>query len=638
MSYPRILLLLLGLSLTHSLVLADTITSTPGGGPWFAGGTWVGGVVPEADDDVVIVGPVTISGVALCRNAELSASGSINGAIVAPPRTLRATGAITNLGAIGHVNPYYLEVEVGGDLHNAGTWTPVRTRLIGSAHHYFSQAPGQTFSTDLGYGSGASGDLIATTPIAFSGAIDLSGGRLILPPECPCTLDGASFRGNMLAGGNELRFLSWSYLLSCSIDDVVFVGGAEASFGVTVTTQLTVMESLQNGGNSGGGSITVEGDLINHGVIRNDQYSFPVRVRGDIENHGEISCPQLELLGAGVVHHLSMGPYGIINAPVFLPEFQAATLIAETPVRLGGGLGLGVGTLVLQEGASLEFVGYGGVGSGTVLAGGNAISVQGAGAISGVTIDSGVFGDRVVIHGDNLFTGGLTVNGTVESWPWAAADLEIDGTLENHGAISDGAHPVRIRARGDLVNHGAFTNARVVMAGTVDQSVGAGPLGLAVPEFVIESHLTTGGYQWYRDGLALAGETGADLTLSMVDAEDYGTYHCEANGETSRHVVIAETAGVSSVVAPGAAVVLAQNQPNPFHPATHLVFSLDGPTRVLLEVYSAAGRRVASLIDREMNAGRHEIAWQAEDLPSGTYLIRLRAGGLDLSRKCTLLR
>lgn len=638
MPYPRMLFLALACSLTASIALADTITSTPGGGPWFAGGTWVGGVVPDAGDDVVIVGPVTIAGVALCRNAEISASGSINGAIVAPPRTLRVAGAIYNLGAIGNVNPYYLDVEVGGDLHNAGVWTPVRTRLIGSDIRYLSQAPGHGLSTDFAYAAGASGDLIATTPIALSGAIDLTAGRLVLPPNCPCTLDGASFRGNMLAGGNELRFLSWSYLVSCTIDDVVFVGGAEASFGVTVTTRLTVMDTLQNGGSSGGGSITVEGDLVNHGVIRNDQYSFPVRVRGDIENNGQINCPQLELLGAGVVHHLSMSPEGIINAPVFLPEFQEATLIAETPVRLGGGLGLGVGTLILEEGASLEFVGYGGLGSGTVLAGGNDITVQGAGAISGVTIDSGVFGDRVVIHGDNDFTGGLTVRGTVESWPWAAADLEIEGTLENHGAISDGAHAVRIRALGDLVNQGTFTNARVVMAGTVDQAVGAGPLGLAVPEFVIESHLTTGGYQWYRDGVALAGETGANLTLSMVGADDYGTYHCQANGETSRYVAIAETAGVSSVVAPGAAVVLAQNRPNPFHPATHLVFSLDGPTRVSLEVYSAAGRRVASLIDREMNAGRHEIAWQAENLPSGTYLIRLRAGGLDLSRKCTLLR
>jgi hypothetical protein len=73
---------------------------------------------------------------------------------------------------------------------------------------------------------------------------------------------------------------------------------------------------------------------------------------------------------------------------------------------------------------------------------------------------------------------------------------------------------------------------------------------------------------------------------------------------------------------------LRQNSPNPFNPVTTLSFSLLGSADVRLSVYDAAGREVATLLDRNMEAGAHSAVWDGRDregrtLPSGVYFARL---------------
>ncbi|HOX26008.1 MAG TPA: hypothetical protein PLL30_09405 [Candidatus Krumholzibacteria bacterium] len=636
MAHARILPLALVLAFGATVAAAATITSTAAGGLWSANATWIGGIVPGSGDDVVLAGPVTIAGTAICRSLAVNQSGSLAGAFAGPSNKLQVSGAVTNDGVIDD-GSFNLFLEVGGDLHNAGVWANYQTTLTGPAPRSVSHEPTHGFATDFAYGPGSSGDLIATTPLSVTGDVDMTGGRLVLEPGCPFSLDIGAFSGSLAAGGNTMHVLGWSYLQGCTIDDVVLAGEVNVA-SATFTTRVTVEDILQNTTFTGGGSVTVEGDLINHGTIRNVQYSFPIRVHGNIENDGSITNPQLELVGVGAVHHLSMGPSAVISATIFLPEFQAATLVADTPVRFAGGLGLGVGSLVLQPGCSLRFTGYGAIGSGTILANGNAISVDGTGYVQFVTIDRGVIADQVAMAGDVLCTDGLTVTGTLTSWTYDEADVVVEGLLRNEGTIQDGAHPVRITALGDLANTGTFKNLRVVLAGTADQAVGTGATGLAVAEFVLESGLDAASYQWYRDGQPIPGATAASLLFATVGADDWGTYHCVGDGLVSRAVLIAETIATTGAPDAPAAVALAQNSPNPFNPATDIAFGLEQAARVSLTVYDLAGREVARLVDGDLPAGPHRVAWQPRDLPSGTYVYRLRAGAVELSRKCTLLK
>jgi agmatine deiminase len=88
---------------------------------------------------------------------------------------------------------------------------------------------------------------------------------------------------------------------------------------------------------------------------------------------------------------------------------------------------------------------------------------------------------------------------------------------------------------------------------------------------------------------------------------------------------------------------LEQNHPNPFNPTTSIAFELPSRESVELAVYSAAGRRVATLVQGRVEAGRHTITWRGVDdsgapVASGVYFFRLRRDGETAMRKGVLLK
>ncbi len=83
---------------------------------------------------------------------------------------------------------------------------------------------------------------------------------------------------------------------------------------------------------------------------------------------------------------------------------------------------------------------------------------------------------------------------------------------------------------------------------------------------------------------------------------------------------------------------LLQNYPNPFNPQTTIPFDVRKTAHVTVGVYDVLGRRVGLLVDGQMAAGQHQITWFAGDVPSGTYLIRMEAGGRVFTRSMVLLK
>ncbi len=83
--------------------------------------------------------------------------------------------------------------------------------------------------------------------------------------------------------------------------------------------------------------------------------------------------------------------------------------------------------------------------------------------------------------------------------------------------------------------------------------------------------------------------------------------------------------------------------PNPFNSKCHIGFSVHCPDKVKITVYDTAGRRVRSLINRSLDAGRHRIEWDGRNYngkkaASGTYIIRLTQGEMADSRSITLVK
>lgn len=70
---------------------------------------------------------------------------------------------------------------------------------------------------------------------------------------------------------------------------------------------------------------------------------------------------------------------------------------------------------------------------------------------------------------------------------------------------------------------------------------------------------------------------------------------------------------------------LSQNYPNPFNPVTRFSYSIPEISNVKIEVVNLIGQTVKLLLNREIEAGKYFLNWNAADFASGVYLIRMNA-------------
>lgn len=84
---------------------------------------------------------------------------------------------------------------------------------------------------------------------------------------------------------------------------------------------------------------------------------------------------------------------------------------------------------------------------------------------------------------------------------------------------------------------------------------------------------------------------------------------------------------------------LYQNYPNPFNPTTNISYDLPQMSDVKVRVFDALGRRIATLVDRQNHPqGSYTIEFDASQLSSGIYFVRLDSGGQSHIQKMTLIK
>lgn len=86
------------------------------------------------------------------------------------------------------------------------------------------------------------------------------------------------------------------------------------------------------------------------------------------------------------------------------------------------------------------------------------------------------------------------------------------------------------------------------------------------------------------------------------------------------------------------AFALKGNHPNPFNPVTTVAFSLNRVANVSLSVFDLNGQQVATLVDDILEAGDHEVAFDATHLPSGLYISHLESEGISQSGRMLLVK
>ena len=73
---------------------------------------------------------------------------------------------------------------------------------------------------------------------------------------------------------------------------------------------------------------------------------------------------------------------------------------------------------------------------------------------------------------------------------------------------------------------------------------------------------------------------------------------------------------------------LYENHPNPFNAGTTISFELSKAKDIRLDIYSALGQHIKTLVNKRLDRGFHTVAWDGTDeqalpLPSGVYFYRL---------------
>lgn len=83
---------------------------------------------------------------------------------------------------------------------------------------------------------------------------------------------------------------------------------------------------------------------------------------------------------------------------------------------------------------------------------------------------------------------------------------------------------------------------------------------------------------------------------------------------------------------------LSQNYPNPFNPTTTIEFQLSSAGKVQLQVYDMLGKEVASLMNKELAAGIHQVKFDASSLASGIYFYKVTSKEFTATKKMIIMK
>ncbi|OGD72503.1 MAG: hypothetical protein A2Y64_03135 [Candidatus Coatesbacteria bacterium RBG_13_66_14] len=78
--------------------------------------------------------------------------------------------------------------------------------------------------------------------------------------------------------------------------------------------------------------------------------------------------------------------------------------------------------------------------------------------------------------------------------------------------------------------------------------------------------------------------------------------------------------------------------PSPSSGSFTVDYTLPENGRINISLYDLSGRRIATVFEGEMAAGRHEFSFDASTLPPGVYLARMATDSGTLTRRVVVTR
>ena len=107
-------------------------------------------------------------------------------------------------------------------------------------------------------------------------------------------------------------------------------------------------------------------------------------------------------------------------------------------------------------------------------------------------------------------------------------------------------------------------------------------------------------------------------------------------------MVILEPLGIGDGTIPMKFAVSA-NYPNPFNPSTRFTISIPDRSNVSTSVFDLKGRRIATLLNSELDTGVYDLTWQGKNdigspVSAGIYILRVDAGKYHHNQKMIYIK
>ncbi len=232
---------------------------------------------------------------------------------------------------------------------------------------------------------------------------------------------------------------------------------------------------------------------------------------------------------------------------------------------------------------------------------------------NGWWVDDISFGTQVRLCNTASVTdggGGNTDTSDLTPCPLVTGPLPVELT-SFEGFVVDGGGVVLEWATASETNNAGFS---------VEQK---GITGEFTEIAFVEGHGTTTQAQHYSYQVDDAGMGRQVFRLKQVDFD--GTFEYSNAVE----VVTAIPKGFE----------LSENYPNPFNPSTNFNLIIAREQQVAIKVYDMQGRQVRSLFDGALTANdQHQFTFEASNLPSGLYVIRVVGESFNATRNVMLLK
>jgi len=248
--------------------------------------------------------------------------------------------------------------------------------------------------------------------------------------------------------------------------------------------------------------------------------------------------------------------------------------------------------------------------------------------VTGCFCETATFGlFSLTSSGDSdIFVAEIDQNGV---WQWAEKAGGIGGD-DGQGIILDGG--------GNCYVTGYFSETATFSSFSLASSGGT--------DIFVAQMNASGIWQWatqaggisydFSYGIALDGDANSYITGTFMTSATFGSYTLNSSGYSD--VFVAKLASTFSADNEYISLNDINNFPNPFEHRTTINYTLKRETDVRLEVYNLKGQLVEILLEGNIQAGDHAIEWECQNIQTGVYFLKMKAGDEESVKKMVLMR